>query len=336
MSCITPASIQSTLLRKDSYLSIETLDLFSQRIPNKRLSENGIDWRGDWLFRRERLKLLDSLFYSRLSNIIFLQGVLEKKGDPHDQDLKVLTDGALRDYRWESQVFQFYEDTWEEESLAVGVSFPLKLIEPAEDEKSENTNEEAQTLAERLVLEPEFAIYFVKVDYDGEDLLLINIKFRPEMADKNLNSYSRYIDSNRIYSKVIASLKSIISKAAVCDKRIVVAGYLPHALQNQEFLASLAEIGLKSTHEIFCPVLSECFTQKIDNQIFAQSTLEKNEQLADLILVPVDANVHLALRGNTEAAVSSIYTKQSYDITKIPASIRDAWVTRVEIKSCKS
>lgn len=309
--------------------------MFSQRIPNKRLGENGIDWRGDWLFRRERLKLLDSLFYSRLSNIIFLQGVLEKKGDPNDQDLKVLTAGALRDYRWESQVFQFYEDTWEEESLALGVSFPLKLKETAENENSENIDEKERTLADRLILEPEFAIYYVKVDYDGEDLLLVNIKFRPEMAEKYLDSYSTYIDKNKIYSKVVASLKSIISKSKVCDKRIIVAGYMPNALQNLEFLTSLAELGLKSTHEIYCPILSECFTQKIDNQIFSKSTLEKNEQLSDLILVPVDANVHLAMRGNTEAAISSIYTNQSYEITKIPASIRDAWISRVEIKSCK-
>src|SRR5690606_23224324 len=64
-------------------LSIQTLALYNQRT-SSRLSKRA--WKGDWIFRRDRLELIDGELRNVRPDILAMLEVMERKSNPSESD----------------------------------------------------------------------------------------------------------------------------------------------------------------------------------------------------------------------------------------------------------
>ncbi|RZA10050.1 MAG: hypothetical protein EOP10_35410 [Proteobacteria bacterium] len=104
--------------------SVLNLNLFNQRTPS---SMSAKSWKGDWLFRRERLDLVDEQLRISRPDIVAFQEALTRQDSPSESDMNILSAGALEGYEWDASLVQTYRDTQEMQYHAVAVGLPVKL-----------------------------------------------------------------------------------------------------------------------------------------------------------------------------------------------------------------
>ena len=114
------------------FISIQSVSLFNQRSLSHASAEQ---WKGDWVFRRHRLDLIDKQLRFTRPDLVVFQELMERSGSYADSDRNILAEGALRNYEWDLNDLVDYEDTQEVQYHATAVALPLSFAMVPDDMK---------------------------------------------------------------------------------------------------------------------------------------------------------------------------------------------------------
>ena len=290
----------------DLTVSIETLALFNQR---RSADYKGEDWRGDWLFRRERLELIDTGLRKTKPDLIFFQELMARRGSPSDSDRNILMRGALQGYDWDYFPVRYWSDTQENEFHAVAFGLPIR------------SEEYTIELKRFWKLGADGGVTLSVIRLLGQRVLLFNT-MAPSL-----------MDDGRWYQDLDNALTEALKLKPTCLERVIIAGYLPLKFNSFWYNQFKSRFSLKDTAEGVCEVASDCYTASLDNEIFASASGNESPGQKDRILV--HKNVRVFNSGaifRSPKEVSDL--KGKYGLKKIWPSLRYGWGALIQLPRC--
>ncbi len=304
--CVTTRRILSFESRP---ITILTLNFFNQRLSSEKEGVNS--WMGDWVFRRERLQLIDEQLVQNKPDIFFIQSAMKKEGSFSESDLKILNFGSLTGYEILDEAVRTYEDTQEVESAAVAVSYPLVLGKKgkASDEKFSNL----------WTIGSDGYVLVTSVIYKSQPIVVVNVNIPREVQGKIWFEFIK----DRINSE--------IAKPGRCMERIIVAGSLTNDLSLEPYRNFVQELKLADVTSGICQELSECYTASSKNTIFSSVYPAGGEFIQDRILVPQGAYIfesNRSFEGNLKLP------SKMYELGYLWPSIRMGWKASVNLPRC--
>ena len=287
-------------------LSIASLDMFSQQ----ERPAGGKPWSGDWQFRRDRLELIDASLRDVRPDIVVFQNAMRRAGSVSESDELILSSGALSRYDWKSVVVESLPESGEERMLAVAVSKPYRH----------------QALPEGVRNYSQFGvdghIVFYPIEADGPPIVVFDVQM-PSKMDQSGLWYSLLEEKIRNSVKVLNS----------CLERVIVAGYLPFEQDSRRFKDFLSELGLKDTGTGFCQNAERCQTASAQNAIFVATRGNATPAQLDRVMTHRWAHVYSAGASFTRTLETNEY-RESYGLSRVWASQRYGWFTRVKLPTC--
>lgn len=290
--------------------SVQSLSLFGQRDPPK---DNRPHWKGDWVFRRDRLRLIDKELHSVKPDLLILQDVMERKRSPSEADRAILLAGALQSYDWESYVVREWDDTEEEQSLAVAVDLPLKIL-----------HDSTPGLQRVWMIGADGYMNESLVQFEGDDIAIFNVQMPTRVG-------RTYLWYTFIQERILAALRA----RKTCPLRIVVAGYLPANQDANRFNSFVDALQLKDAAEGFCDTASKCFTATNNNDLFSVSNPEETPFHADKILVSRSTVVYSSGLNFSQPSDPREYGAL-YGIAKLWPTQRFGWLASLRFPKCQN
>lgn len=287
-------------------LSVASLDMFSQQ----EKPAGGKSWRGDWQFRRDRLELIDASLRDVRPDVVILQNAMRRSGSVSESDELILSSGALTRYDWRSVVVERIKETGEERMLAVAVSKPYRHLPIPDGVK----NYSQFGVDGHLVFYP--------VDADGQPMVIFNVQMPSRMEQSGL-----------WYSLLEEKIRESVNLMGSCLERVIVAGYLPFEQDSRRFKDFLSGLGLKDTGTGFCQNAERCQTASAQNAIFVATRGDATPAQLDRVMSNKYAVVYSAGASFTRTMETSEY-KDSYRLSRLWASQRYGWFTRMRLPIC--
>ena len=288
-------------------MTVQTVDLFDQRQPS-RLSKKS--WRGDWLFRRDRLELIDQELRNTKPDILLVQELLEKTGSAAESDRAILGAGALVDDDWRVGKVAEFADTQDVESLAIAVSTPSRFLDEPAGRK------------ETWVMGTDGYLMAATVEYEGQPVLVFDVQM-PTAKDSAPLWYTFVQD--RVLEKLRRDHR--------CGKRVVIGGYMPGDEANRRYTDFLSALQLKDVATGFCQVASRCYTATPANDIFAATLGDESPARTDKLFVPVSAYVYSSSRNFQDSEPAGRYVKE-FGLQRLFPTQRFGWVSQVRLARC--
>jgi hypothetical protein len=287
-------------------ITIQTLSLFDQRLePGEGLRS----WKGDWLFRRSRLDIVDQEVQNAKPDLLLLQDVLARKENSFDSDSDILSRGALEGYFWDLVPLGYYEDTDENFFQGVAASYTMKIAELPPEHRMI-----------RLGTDGYLTVH--KITWELEPLLLFDVKM--PSAQEQAASW---------YEKLPAVIKEEMAREGGCAERVIVGGYMPYA-QSPAFKQMQSTLGLKDSSAGFCEQEYQCFTSTPLNGLYAVAVSRDRQEQTDFILVPEPTEVMQSQIAYSGYKKTADY-EQNYGLSGLWASIRFGWQTTVQMAKCQ-
>jgi hypothetical protein len=178
--------------------TVQTINLFDQDLEIES-SEGKVNLKGDWLFRRDRLELLDRQLAEKKANLLFFQSIMQRLGNWTDFDLEILKAGVLGGYGFLSSKVAEDEQTFE--TRLVGWGFDPSFIAESSQEIT-------------LVKKAHSGFASTVLNFYGKHILLVNV-FTESVSSK--------VDS---YTDLAGFIESELGLKKVCLDRLIVAGAL--------------------------------------------------------------------------------------------------------------
>lgn len=288
-------------------VTVMTQNFFDQR---KKSNLSASHWKGDWIFRRKRLRLIDDELRDYRPNILFFQQMVERSGSEAESDKNILSAGALLDYMWDQRVVSKYADTGETSHMGTAVSAPLKVLEVEKSNKMWIFDE---------------SNYFVTslIDLYKQPLLLVNVSVGPAGQAK-LEDFA-----NKLHS----TIRNIAKKSGVCKRRIVIAGRLPGEFVQNAFLKTVTELAMVDVASGQCQIASRCYTGTPNNQLFLAVYGDQSPSRNERILVHKDTIVYSSERTLVKYDENQDYVKK-YGLASIWPTVDFGWVASVRFGLC--
>lgn len=293
----------------DQPISIYTVNLFNQRTPP---IQSQVNWKGDWLLRRERLSLVDQAFERNRPDLIIVQEAMARQGSPSESDIHILSFGSLEKYQWSLSIVHSYPDTEENEMLAIAAGPPISL-DPTQ----------ALIHSDKLGVNGSYSLYKASIKEKG--LWILNV---------DMPKSSQELD---VWYKVLSrALREIQLREMFCNQRLVVSGYLPGNSTWPHYQDFLNQFELKNTSLGFCDEDQECSTTLKDNPLY-NLTLKDNEEegQVDRILVHRDSLVQKSGPSLNRPMRRKSLKTQKYGFDTIWPTRRSAWSSLVLLPSCQ-
>lgn len=283
-------------------IEILTYSLFNQQTE---ATDSSKDWKGDWIFRRERLNLIDDELLKLKPDLIFFQELLQKKGNPLESDQKILSSSSLSGYSWYLSKPKDHSHTGELESLAVTLKHPLSF--------SENYFQET-------------------VDLNGSTLFFKNIKFNEQnvlVINMNLESHFSYTDTEQTIRKISTALKL----GNTCRQRLLLVGHAPP--ESFDKINKIKDaFNLKDSAKGFCNMESHCYTASPSNLLFQKTYGEAYSQRVDFILINELSIIHTSSPAFSQAKESKLGYYKQYGMEFLFPSVRFAWLSEIRLPRC--
>jgi hypothetical protein len=286
---------------------IQLATLFEQ---NNVKSPREISWAGDWIFRRQRLNVLDDQLGAIKPDIVLLQGLTYREFSPSESEVKILSAGALANYNW--HVSKVDENITTEEVIATGAAFALPLKVDTMRTYSEQQSWDIGAVNGYVILSR-----FLTPSGGGA---LVSIKLPPE----NLKFW---------YERLELALEEIIQKSEICPERFIFAGELPEDKIDNADESIFERLGFKDAATGYCGDLTECYTEDGTNPI--------NKSLSDGV-VPT-RNLRMYVHGQTKiyASLRNLTNtvkidarNDKYKIGEMSASHRYGWLSTILLPKC--
>lgn len=304
--CITSMFFGSTGFDQ-KIVTIQTLGLFDQR-KTSRLSRRS--WRGDWIFRRDRLELIDEGLRNLKPDILLFQELTEKVGNTAESDQNILGAGALMDYAWEKHEVSRYPDTQEIESLATAIGLPNKFVPRDSVER------------DVWVLGTGGYLMASTINVEDEPVIVFNVKM-PVQSDTGYIWYS--FIKERIWEK--------LSSRKHCFKRVVVGGLLPGDEGAQRYAEFVRSLQLRDVSAGFCQISSRCYTATPTNDIYMASVGDESPSRIDKIFLHQSALIYTSSRNFAENDPNNRYARE-FGLSRLFSSQRFGWVTQARFARC--
>jgi hypothetical protein len=288
--------------------SVLNLNLFNQRTPSSMSTKN---WKGDWLFRRERLELLDEQLRISRPDIVAFQEALIRQDSPSESDMNILSAGALEGYEWDASLVRSYRDTQEMQYHAVAVGLPIKLSPSAPNQRP------------ALPIGEDGAMTYSLLELDSSPILIVNLQM-PEVTQK----------ADALYPAVQAEITRLLDELKICQRRMIVAGYIPGSSIWEGYSKFLSAFNLKDTSSGFCEAASDCLTTSPQNDLFAAINNGQAASHSERILVHGDTIV-LASSTSMNKVRQTSENGPQYGIHKLWASPVFGWEAELRLARCR-
>lgn len=293
-------------------ISIHSISLFNQRITSRLGSRS---WKGDWIFRRDRLELIDASLRTTKPDLLVAQEIMERSEGGSESDIKILTAGILWDYDWQKYEINKFSDTQESEFIAVALALPLKFSETKLDGQGD--------AIEFFRLGKDGYLMLVSVDYEDQPITVLNVHL-PYKADGI--DWIPFIQERAL---------DRLERLHYCPKRVVLAGYLPGDSAGRSYANLLNTLQLRDTAEGFCKIESTCFTATPVNDIFVATVGDESPARVDKILV--NRNSFIITSGRIlDKASNQNYNLTEFGLSKLWPAQRFGWHTSLRFPRCRS
>lgn len=288
-------------------VTIQTFSLFDQR-KSSRLSRRS--WKGDWIFRRDRLELIDDGLRNLKPDILLFQELTEKVGNTAESDQNILTAGALIDYIWAKHEVTRYPDTQEIESLAVALGPPNKFIDDDSGER------------DVWVLGNGGYLMTSTVNVEDQPVVVFNVKM-PVQSDTGYIWYS--FIQERIMERLAARRH--------CFKRVVVGGMLPGDEGAQRYAEFMRSLQLRDASTGYCQISNKCYTATPTNDIYMASVGDETPSRIDKVFLHQSAVIYTSTRNFADSDPNNRYARD-FGLTRLFPSQRFGWVTQARFGRC--
>ncbi len=288
-------------------ITIQSVSFFNQRA-NTRLTKRS--WKGDWIFRRDRLEMIDAELKNSKPDLLILQEVVSKVGSTAESDRGILSAGSLADYEWRERQVEEYPDTQEVQYMALGVGVPYRFIDSTGGDR------------EVWIMGTGGYLMAATVDYEDQPVAVFNVQMPPQ----NDNSYLWY-------SFVQERILDRLSQKHLCPKRVIVGGYLPGDEGAVRFASFLKKLSLKDTSAGFCQIDSKCYTSTPTNDIFMATVGDESPTRTDRIFAHQTAYVYSSARNFEDNDPSNRYARD-FGLSRIWPTQRFGWVANLRLARC--
>lgn len=288
-------------------ITVQTVSFFNQR-SNTRLTKKS--WKGDWIFRRDRLEMIDAELKNSKPDLLMLQEVVSKVGSTAESDHHILAAGSLADYEWRERQVEEYPDTQEVQYMALGVGVPYKFIDSAGGDR------------EVWIMGTGGYLMAATVDYEDQPVAVFNVQMPPQTD----NSYLWY-------SFVQERILDRLAQKKICPKRVLVGGYLPGDEGAVRFATFLKKLNLKDTSSGFCQIDSKCYTSTPTNDIFMATVGDEAPTRTDRLFAHQSSYVYSSTRNFEDSDPNNRYARE-FGLTRIWPTQRFGWVANLRMARC--
>lgn len=288
--------------------SILSYDLYDQMTSE---AKKDLAWKGNWLLRRKRLEVIDFELRKVKPDILAFQNVMNRMESPSESDINILSFGSLRGYSWKSAFIKNYAETGEDKFQSLAVSLPLRFQQVGNDVYSWPLGVDGFLSMYELFL----------VD---RPILVFNVSM--PKSTENVDVW---------YEFLATEIERAIEKYGTCNSRIVVAGYLPGHLTWKGYNDFISRLELKDTSTEFCSVESDCYTQSLDNQLYAKSQINTSDEQAEKILVHESALIEFGEVVLKESVALDQTSAELFKLSRLNGSISYAWYSSVRLTKCE-
>lgn len=259
--CIPTTINDNNVSRFDSRkIKLQFFSFFNQRdAPIK--SESS--WKGDWIFRRERLNLIEKELGDNKPDLNIFQNSIGRENNPYESDLGILGSSVLKSYKSHLHNLVEYEDTHEIESHAVSIIPPLYFCSQEGGLLSQENNH----------------LSWDTLTFEKEPVLVVNMELKNTVIESILNEF-------------LDEIKKIVSNEKICNRRIILAASIPPEIYKSA-LRVPDSLNLQDASKNFCITESDCYTANSLNEIFSKAYGEILPSRYDFIFVPTSAKVIL-------------------------------------------
>ncbi len=287
--------------------SVLNLNLFNQRVSSSLSTRS---WKGDWLFRRERLEFVDEQLRISRPDIVVFQEALTRRDSPSESDMNILGAGALEGYEWDAPLVATYRDTQELQYNSVAVGLPVKLLPKDPNVKAV------------WPISVDGAMSYSLLELDEKPILVVNLDM-PEATQK----------ADAWYEFVRAEIRNLLKDVGICSQRLLVAGHIPGSSIWKGYSELLKEFNLKDTTTGFCEAASDCLTTTTQNDLFASINNGQASSHSERILVHNDAIVFSSNTAMNKMRPKSEIGPQ-YGVHRLWASPSFGWEAELRLARC--
>lgn len=292
-----------------SSVSLASISLFDQRQQPKAPYPS---WKGDWLFRRQRLALVDKSLRALRPDIVAFRDLMAKRGSVSDSDRHILSRGALTSYDWALKKKTYFDDTGEFSYHSVVTSIPTRI------------QEGEKTPMWPLGLDGSLSIYRLIIDQDP--VLLVNLEIPRSSASQD-----------QWYRVVEKKVKEEQEKSGICSDRTLLVGFLPYRSSWEYYSQLLSSLDLIDSAKGFCEVASECQTSTMRNPLFDSIESDGVVQRANRILLPSSALILNSTRildeNYLDPDIRQIVSR--YGLNTFTPLIEYGWMTKFQLSKCQ-
>jgi len=307
MSCAL-LSGQSQKEFDERSFSVLNLNLFNQRTPSALSVKN---WKGDWLFRRERIELIDEQLRVSRPDIVVFQEAITRRDSPSESDMNILSAGALEGYEWDASLVESYRDTQEVQYNAAAVGLPVKLLPRDPNIKSV------------WPIGVDGAMSYSLLELDQNPILLVNLQM-PEATQR----------ADAWYSFVRNEIRGLLKAVAICPKRMIISGHIPGSSIWKGYSELVSEFSLKDTTSGFCEAASDCLTTSTQNDLFAAINNGQGASHSERILVHTDSIIFSSGTSMMKMRPNSV-NGPKYGVHRLWASPSFGWEAELRLSRCQ-
>lgn len=349
-------------------ISVQTVSIFNQRTPSRLAKKS---WKGDWIFRRDRLDMIDDELRRTKPDIIAIQETLAKRGSSAENDRLILKAGALADYEWREATVDEFADTQETQTQAVAIGVTLAFRDAqARREKAMADAADGPEGLEVLVprgpklpaTRPEAPVVAPDpgapaVDPPPPDPTAENVPPADSARDSWVMGAGGFLQAVTIvhedqpitlfnvqmppqtdtshlwYSFVQERIAERIQRLKLCPKRVIVAGLMPADEVAKRYRDFVTTLALKDAATGFCQIDSRCYTATPTNDIFVATVGDESPTRVDRIFVHNSALVVSSSRNFDDSDPSNRYARD-FGLARLWPTQRFGWVAGVRLARC--
>lgn len=267
-------------------------------------------WKGDWLFRRERLGLVDRSLRVSKPDIVVFQDLIAKRGSPSDSDKNILSTGALEGYEWQLVEERLFEDTGELSFHGFATSLPLRLL--------------ATPGQKFWPIGVDGGLSLAKIDVDGQSLLIFSLKM-PKQS----------VQLDKWYQLVMDRVLTEQKLHDVCSDRLVMVGYMPGQPSWQDFQNLLSTLNLSDSATNFCQLTKDCFTESTENEIYASSVNIPTNSRSMRVFWPKSAQIIDSRRLLDDMKVKASERSKRYGNDILEPTQQYGWLSQARLLQCE-
>lgn len=279
------------------------LSLFNQRINPMNGQGN---WTGDWLYRRERLTIIDQELSEFRPTLIIFQELLERIGNPYESDKAIISANSLKGFQWSVSPVETYNDSGEVEALAVAANLPIEL-----------DKDEA-----KLWRIGSHAVALKKLHLEKQDLYVINLKMTSPILSADLD-------------EIADSINLRLTDGKACRKRILIGAYIPSDAP-EKIEKFLSKLDLKDVSKDFCNIENDCFTTTSRNESFFITNGEQQASRTDFIFVSKLTQISISKRNMNQPKQPETAYYKNFDLSASWPSNRFGWFANLRFAKCSN